>query len=51
MKICIIYDDRDKLEQMSRNAIKVAADNSRDRQLEKFKKAYMKYVFPKMEGA
>lgn len=44
-----LYSDRKKLLELSINAITVARDNSRDIQLEKFKGAYMKYVYDKLQ--
>ena len=49
-RIKILFEDRELLAELSMNAIKVAKRNSRDKQLEKFKKAYMKYVYPKIIG-
>lgn len=48
-RIDCLYKDRQLLERMSRKAIETANENSRDKQLQKFKNAYMEHIYRKLQ--
>ena len=47
-RIAILFNDRQLLRRLSENALITARENARERQLLKFKEAYLKYVYEKL---